>query len=75
MLRATTVSSYCSTGKYSSKRLLWNVGQGANSSGNSEASKATVIGPVLATECFGIFLGCHLSVVARISQGRHLVLV
>ena len=35
-----------------------------------EASKATVIGSVLATERFGNFFGCRLSVVARISQGR-----
>ena len=34
------------------------------------ASKATVIGPVLAMERFGKLFGCRLSVVARISQGR-----
>ena len=34
------------------------------------ASKATVIGSVLAMERFGKFFGCSLSVVARISQGR-----
>ena len=30
------------------------------------ASKTTVIGPMLATERFGNFFGCRLSVVARV---------